>query len=191
MSRPGHQARSTRIATWLTATLLLAACSGTQHKPAAGAVDLLIQGGTLFDGSDSPARTADVAVSGDRIIDVGPDLAGDYQIQKVVNGVAQPVAQSYVRASVAAADGDQIRIVRRPDDSILVLVNDQHVIDAGDLSFMTAFGYGIAGDPGASFDSFRVRALLTAGVVATDSFDRADGGPGQLDGSLSYPWWYG
>lgn len=122
---------------------------------------------------------------------VGPGPTGYYELQKVVNGVAQPVTHYYVRANVAAASGDQIRIVRRPDDSILVLVNDQHVIDAGDLAFMTAFGYGIAGDPGASFDSFRVRALLTAGVVATDSFNRADGGPGQLDGALSYPWWYG
>ena len=96
MSRPGHQARSTRIATWLTATLLLAACSGTQHKPAAGAVDLLIQGGTLFDGSDSPARTADVAVSGDRIIEVGPDLAGRYRAARTIDARGLVVAPGFI-----------------------------------------------------------------------------------------------
>src|SRR5690606_9210377 len=96
LSRPGHQARSTRIATWLTATLLLAACSGTQHKPAAGAVDLLIQGGTLFDGSDSPARTADVAVSGDRIIEVGPDLAGRYRAARTIDARGLVVAPGFI-----------------------------------------------------------------------------------------------
>src|SRR5689334_10869897 len=33
--------------------------------------DLLIRGGTIVDGSGAPARTGDVAIQGDRIIEVG------------------------------------------------------------------------------------------------------------------------
>ncbi len=38
---------------------------------------LLIRGGTLVDGTGAPARTADVAVEGDRIVAVGPGLQGE------------------------------------------------------------------------------------------------------------------
>ena len=37
--------------------------------------DLLIRGGSVIDGSGSPARTADVAITGDRIVAVGKVLA--------------------------------------------------------------------------------------------------------------------
>ena len=37
---------------------------------------LLIRGGSLVDGSGAPARAADVAVEGDRIVAIGPALAG-------------------------------------------------------------------------------------------------------------------
>jgi len=36
--------------------------------------DLLLQGGTVVDGTGAPARTADVAITGDRIVAVGTDL---------------------------------------------------------------------------------------------------------------------
>lgn len=36
--------------------------------------DLLLKGGTLIDGTGSPARRADIAIQGDRIVDVGLDL---------------------------------------------------------------------------------------------------------------------
>jgi len=36
-----------------------------------GTYDLVIRGGTVFDGSPSPGREADVAISGDRIVQVG------------------------------------------------------------------------------------------------------------------------
>ncbi|MBI1847108.1 MAG: D-aminoacylase [Candidatus Rokubacteria bacterium] len=38
---------------------------------------LLLRGGSVIDGSGSPARRADVAVEGDRIAAIGPDLRGE------------------------------------------------------------------------------------------------------------------
>jgi len=38
---------------------------------------LLIRNGTVFDGSGGPGRAADVAIEGDRVVAVGPGLAGD------------------------------------------------------------------------------------------------------------------
>ncbi|HMC39145.1 MAG TPA: amidohydrolase family protein, partial [Acidimicrobiales bacterium] len=35
------------------------------------AYDVVIRGGTVVDGSGGPARTADVAIAGDRVADVG------------------------------------------------------------------------------------------------------------------------
>ena len=96
MPPPGHQARLARITAWLTATLLLSACSGTQLAPSGAAADILIEGGTLFDGSDSPARTADVAISGDRIVEVGPGLAGRYRAARTIDARGLVVAPGFI-----------------------------------------------------------------------------------------------
>ncbi|MGO1541073.1 MAG: N-acyl-D-amino-acid deacylase family protein [Luteimonas sp.] len=85
-----------RITAWLAATLLLSACSGTQPAPSGAAADILIEGGTLFDGSDSPARTADVAISGDRIIEVGPGLAGRYRAARTIDARGLVVAPGFI-----------------------------------------------------------------------------------------------
>ena len=96
MPPPGHQTRLARITAWLTATLLLSACSGAQPAPSGAAADILIEGGTLFDGSDSPARTADVAISGDRIIEVGPGLAGRYRAARTIDARGLVVAPGFI-----------------------------------------------------------------------------------------------
>ena len=38
---------------------------------------LLIRNGSVVDGTGAPARRADVAVEGDRVVAVGPGLRGD------------------------------------------------------------------------------------------------------------------
>ena len=48
--------------------LLAAACSKPEH-------DIIIRGGSLYDGSGGPAKIADVAIDGDRITEIG-DLEG-------------------------------------------------------------------------------------------------------------------
>jgi N-acyl-D-amino-acid deacylase len=49
--------------------LLLAGCAST---PAAPAYDVLIRGGTIYDGSGSDPMVGDVAIKGDKIVYVGP-----------------------------------------------------------------------------------------------------------------------
>jgi N-acyl-D-amino-acid deacylase len=57
--------------------LLVAGCGGDMEEVAGqqAAYDVIIRGGTVYDGSGAPGVSADVAISGDRIAAVG-DLAG-------------------------------------------------------------------------------------------------------------------
>ncbi len=57
------------LATFVLATLVLAACEQPVEH------DLILRGGSVIDGSGSPAVAADVAIDGDRIAAVG-DLSG-------------------------------------------------------------------------------------------------------------------
>jgi len=54
--------------TLVTVLLLVSACSQPEH-------DIIIRGGTLYDGSGGPALSADLAIDGDRITAIG-DLDG-------------------------------------------------------------------------------------------------------------------
>jgi hypothetical protein len=122
---------------------------------------------------------------------VGPDAGGVYRLEKVVNGQPQPVAISIARANVTAADGDVIRVVTRPDDGMFVAVNGIHIIDAGDVQFMTASRFGFAtASAGVRFDHLDVGQVLTAGVAVTDSFSRPSGTPmGRVEAGVAYDWW--
>ena len=65
-----------RILSSVAITILLTACSGAAGPPVATpSYDLVIRGGTVYNGSGSPGRVTDVAVDGDRIVRVG-DLRG-------------------------------------------------------------------------------------------------------------------
>ncbi|MGY0561073.1 N-acyl-D-amino-acid deacylase family protein [Luteimonas sp. A277] len=88
--------RSCGLAAWLTVALLLTACFEVRQEPAAGTVDLIIAGGTLFDGSDSPGRSTDVAITGDRIVEVGPHLAGRYQAARTIDARGLIVAPGFI-----------------------------------------------------------------------------------------------
>ena len=54
-----------RVALSLAVLLTTTAPAWAQHY------DVLIRGGTVYDGSDTPGRTADVAITGDRVVAVG------------------------------------------------------------------------------------------------------------------------
>jgi N-acyl-D-amino-acid deacylase len=60
-----------RLQTLLLLSLLATASCGGPAAPAPPDFDVLIRGGTVFDGSGAPGRAADVAIKGDRIAAVG------------------------------------------------------------------------------------------------------------------------
>ena len=70
---PRHAARALR--TLIAAAALLTGGWWTAGPAGAQSYDLIIRGGTLVDGSGSPARAGDVAIDGERIAAVG-DLGG-------------------------------------------------------------------------------------------------------------------
>lgn len=83
--------------------LSLAACATTpspvpapmqapMHAPMQA--DVLIRGGTVFDGSDAAPVTADVALTGDRISYVGPHFTGTAAV--VVEAAGQVVAPGFI-----------------------------------------------------------------------------------------------
>ena len=96
MSRSFQQVPITRLAGCLTALALLAGCSGGQPLPTDASADVLIIGGTLFDGGDSPAREADVAIAGDRILEVGPGLARRYRATRTIDARGLVVAPGFI-----------------------------------------------------------------------------------------------
>ena len=71
------------LASVLVCATLLTACAGsprptpaaTTSTQTADTYDLIVRNGTLFDGSGTPGRRADVGIRGDRVASVG-DLAG-------------------------------------------------------------------------------------------------------------------
>ena len=60
-----------RLRTLLLFSLLATVSCGGPAAPPAPAFDVLIRGGTVFDGTGGPGRAADVAIKGDRIAAVG------------------------------------------------------------------------------------------------------------------------
>src|SRR5213080_3922982 len=54
--------------------------------------DLIIRGGTVIDGSGAPGRQADVAVSGDRITEIGDDLDG----RRTLDATGHVVAPGFI-----------------------------------------------------------------------------------------------
>src|SRR5215510_8361743 len=55
---------------------------------------LLVKNGSLIDGSGAPARPADVAVDGDRIVAVGPKLAGE--ATRVIDASGHAVTPGFI-----------------------------------------------------------------------------------------------
>jgi N-acyl-D-amino-acid deacylase len=56
--------------------------------------DLLVRGGTIYDGSGNPGFTGDVAISGDRIAYVGPEAPGE--ARRVIDARGRAVAPGFI-----------------------------------------------------------------------------------------------
>lgn len=77
----------------LTFTLVLAAC-GTQQP--AREFDLLILNGQVVDGSGKPSLTADVAVSGDRIVRIGKLESYRSSARRVIDAAGLTVSPGFI-----------------------------------------------------------------------------------------------
>lgn len=73
------------------ALLLLSACA---HVPAPSEYDVLIRGGTVYDGTGSAGRRADVGIRGDRIAAVGN--LGASSARRVVDATGLAVAPGFI-----------------------------------------------------------------------------------------------
>lgn len=121
---------------------------------------------------------------------VGPDASGVYRIERVVDGVPHGLQFLTQRAEIAAADGDVIRIVNRPDDGVFVTVNGRHLLDAGDVRAMDAPGFGFAtASTSVRIGRVVVSQVMAAPTVVTDSFTRPNSTSlGTPSTGVAYQW---
>jgi len=97
-------------------TALLATCIAPEARAAPARADLIIRGGTVYDGSSAEPVVADVVVSGDRIAYVGPDGAQRYQARRSLDATGLAVAPGFIDPhghpdGLAPADGAPARLV--------------------------------------------------------------------------------
>lgn len=78
----------------LLAALLLAAMP--QFMSSQSTVDILIRGGSLIDGTGSPARSADIGISGDRITFVGDAAARNVTGRRVIEARGLTVTPGFI-----------------------------------------------------------------------------------------------
>lgn len=81
--------------------LALATAMIASAAPAAGpakpqTADLVIRGGSIYDGASKAALIGDIAVSGDKIVYVGPSRANPYKARKVIDAKGLIVAPGFI-----------------------------------------------------------------------------------------------
>src|SRR5690606_21937644 len=84
-----------RLTCCLPGLLLLAGCGSSGLQDTAEA-DVVIHGGLLFDGSDNPGQIADIALQGDRILYVGPDLRKRYHASREIDATGMVVSPGLI-----------------------------------------------------------------------------------------------
>ncbi len=73
-----------------------AAQAGGGAAAAAGGADVLISGGTLYDGSGSPGRRADIALRGDRIDFIGDARAAKITAKRTIDATGLIVSPGFI-----------------------------------------------------------------------------------------------
>jgi N-acyl-D-aspartate/D-glutamate deacylase len=80
----------------------------------ADSVDVLIKGGTVYDGSGKPGRVADVALRGDRIVFVGNAARAGLRAGRVIDATGLIVAPGFIDPHTHALEGvDRLNEERR------------------------------------------------------------------------------
>ena len=88
----------------LATTLLITACDPEPKAVVGNApgYDLILRGGTIYDGSGQPGRKADLAINGDRIAAIG-DLSAS-QAKQEIDATGQAVAPGFINMLSWAVD---------------------------------------------------------------------------------------
>ena len=87
----------TNLQKLITLTLILAVsvtAFAQRRRPEAASVDIIIKGGTVYDGSGRPPRRADVGIKGDRIAAVGN--LGRASAATIIDAKGQAVAPGFI-----------------------------------------------------------------------------------------------
>ena len=79
---------------FLLASSAMAVLAGCESVPDSVGIDVLIRGGTVFDGSGAPGRREDVAIVGDRVALVGK-LSGA-RARHVIDARGMAVAPGFI-----------------------------------------------------------------------------------------------
>jgi N-acyl-D-amino-acid deacylase len=154
------------------------------------AVDLLVTGGTIVDGTGAPARTGDVAVSHGRIrlLDGSPEGAEPPHAARTIDARGQVVAPGFIdlhshSALMILADPDHGAKVRQGVTTELVGVDGLSYVpfrSRADLEAMVEMNAGLDGDPrdveGARGTSGRGRPVAVDWATVAEVLGRYDEG---------------
>ena len=66
--------------------------AATDKRGGVPMADIVIKGGRVVDGTGAPGRFADVAITGDRVVAIGPDLTGD----RILDATGHVVAPGFI-----------------------------------------------------------------------------------------------
>lgn len=80
----------------LLVTAMAAALAAPATQASKRTSDLIIRGGTIYDGASVKSLVGDVAISGDRIVYVGPSARNPYRGKRLIdaNGMISRLASS-------------------------------------------------------------------------------------------------
>ena len=67
--------------------------------------DIVIKGGTVFDGSGAPGRDADVAITDGVIVEIGPNLSGDARARRHRAARSRPASSTSTRTTTRRCSG--------------------------------------------------------------------------------------
>lgn len=95
---PSHPTKSriSFLAIAIALSLLATPAAAQQKTAAAKQADLLIHGGTIYDGSSTTPIVGDVAISRDRIVYVGPSAGNPYKGKRSIDATGMIIAPGFI-----------------------------------------------------------------------------------------------
>lgn len=78
--------------------LFFSGCGNQSTEAISESADVLIHGGTVYDGGRNPGRGEDVAIADGRILAVGPDLDKRYKAKTLIDASGKIVAPGFIDA---------------------------------------------------------------------------------------------